>query len=196
MTTPELESPPAIPASIGGRILYGVAGVVVLVGGAFVTLGAALAGAVSIVIASFIMRRRRRQLTRVGAWVASVAGTILAMALLLGGGMLMSPPPSTEVSAKEYAESQARAREKMPEWLKTKAQQNGRQAAADSMAQRLLRNRGAMVWIAAVGTMIGSAMLGAIAGTIGWGAAMLLYRASRGHWLRSEADDLTPEPIF
>jgi len=54
----------------------------------------------------------------------------------------------------------------------------------DSVTQRLLENRGFMVWFSAMAAFIGSTLLGVFSGSIAWAAAMLFHRAIKGEWMQ------------
>ena len=171
-------------ASTASRAFSFLAGVAALGVGTLITLGAALAGAISIGIAALILKRRKRRLTRRTAWLASVGGTIGVLALLFGLAVLISDPPPQ--SAAERAEQRARATQGMPDWLKAiNPNAQGQSAAADSMAAALLENKAVMVWAGLMGTVIAAAIIGTIAGSFAWGGVMLLHRSFSGDWLPS-----------
>ena len=175
---------------MASRAFSFLAGLAALAIGTLITLGAALAGAISIGIAAFVLKRKNRRLTRRGAWLASVGGTIGVLALFFGIAVLFnSQPPQT---AAERAEQRAQAREAMPDWLRAinpNVQKQGQ--AADSMAAALLENKAVMVWAGLMGTVIAAALMGTIAGSFAWGGVMLLNRSFSGNWLPSATDDPT-----
>lgn len=183
MENPVDEPRPEI--SIVVRVLLFLAGLVVLGVGTLISLGAALAGAVTVGLVSYALRRKNQSLTRRGAWMASVGGTIAVMAVFTGFAVLASnasQPPSAAVRA----EQRARTAQAMPSWLKAINPNAQKQSeAADSMAAKLLDNRAVMIWAGLMGAVIASAMIGAIAGSFGWGGIMLLYRSFYGGWMRT-----------
>jgi hypothetical protein len=182
MESPSIE--PRAETSIPVRILLFVAGLLVLGIGVLISLGAALAGAIVVGIAAWMMKRKNQSLTRRGAWLASVGGTIAVMAVFTGVAVLTSN--ATPPTAAQRAEQRARANEAMPSWLKSINPNAQKQSeVADSMAARLLDNRAVMIWAGLMGAVIASAMIGAIAGSFAWGGVMLLYRAFHGAWMRS-----------
>ena len=184
-------SEPPASTSAAARAFFFLAGLVALAVGTIITLGAALAGAISIGIAAWILRRKNRRITRRGAWLASVSGTIAILALFFGVAVLLAPsvPPPT---AAERAEQRARATEAMPDWLKAMNPNAQRQTqAADSMAAALLDNKAVMVWAGMMGTVIAAALIGTIAGSFAWGGVMLLDRSFSGKWLPPAAVDPT-----
>jgi hypothetical protein len=181
VTAPELVSGPSAPA--GQRLLFGLAGLTVLIGGGIVTLGLALVGAVAIGIAWLVLRRRNRQLTRGRAWLVS-AGAVAVLFLGVFAFALLLETDGPTVSPEELAQARARSRDSMPAWLKTMTASSAQGSpAADSVAQKLSQNPMVMLWLGAVGAIFTSAVLGALAGTIGWGGVMLLYRAAQGRWM-------------
>jgi hypothetical protein len=184
MTTPEFIAPP-IKSSLPIRILIFTLGLLLLAFGALITLGTELLAILGILVAWVIRKRQGRQLGRGGAWMASVAGAMIPVFVLLLGAMIASPiKPPTAAERKESFERQQRLRDSMPEFLR-KMTANQRQSgpAVDSMADRLLQNKKVLIWFEGMAAVMGSAMVGAFAGTLGWGAAMLLYRATKDEWL-------------
>lgn len=168
---------------MGQRIIFGILGIIALAVGTLITLGAAIAGVIGIAIVGALAARKQRQLTRRRAWIASVAGTIVVLLAVFGISMIISEP-TKPMTPEQRAESRARAEEAMPAWMR-QMNPNGAQraAAADSMADKLLNNKPVMVWLGMMGAVIGSTILGVIAGTFAWGGFMLLYRGVRGRWL-------------
>lgn len=177
--------PPPLPTDpIGIRLLFGAMGFIALGIGTIITLGAALAGVLSIIVAGAVGERRRKHLTRRGAWFASVGGTMAVLIVVLSLALLADQPATTQMTAAERAAARARAQESMPDWVRAmNPNAERRTAVADSMATRLLDNKAVMVWAGLMGAVIGSAMIGTIAGSFAWGGFMLLYRGARGHWL-------------
>ena len=189
MTTPPFERQSQPGSNTGKRILIGIGGVVLLALGAVITLGAELVGCAAIVVAWFVMRRRKRRLTRVKAWLVSVVATAIPLIVIFAASVIAAPKVPEDQQRKNIAAARARTRDSMPEWLKklTPAQQQT-SPAADSIAQKLLENKGFMVWIVAMGALLGSAMVALFAGTIGWGATMILFRAVTDEWMGAMAD--------
>ena len=182
MTQPAGASFQADP-SMARRILIGLGGVVLLGIGVVVTLGTALIGIAAIVVAWFVIRRRGGQLTRMRAWVVSVVATVVPLIVVFAVS-LMTSPSVTPAQRKEMSVRRAQARESLPNWLRSLSPGQQQAApAADSIAEKLLDNRGFMVWLGAMGALIGSSLIGLFAGSLSWGAAMLLFRAGRGEWL-------------
>jgi hypothetical protein len=171
------------------RVLFFAGGLVALGVGTIITLGAALAGAAAVGIVAYRMNRKGRRITRRGAWLASVAGTIAVLVVLIGISVLTNDTSMKPMSAAERAEQRAKATEAMPEWLRAMNPNAQRQtAAADSMAAQLLENRAVLVWAGLMGAVIASALIGTIAGSFAWGGVMLLYRGYRGDWLPAASD--------
>jgi hypothetical protein len=189
MTVPEVVQPASPSPTLGTpmpmRILIFALGLLLLAFGALITLGTELIAILAMVVAWYVLKRKGRTLTHGKAWLASVGGTMVPVFVLLIGSMLSSPmkmPTATE--RKAAMERQQRVRDSMPELLK-KLTANQRQVtpAADSIADKLLQNKKVMLWMSGMAAVLGSVMIGAFAGTLGWGAGMLLYRAARDEWL-------------
>ncbi len=178
------------------RVLIAVGGLLLLAVGALITVGLELIGVAAIVATWFLMRRRKRTLTRLTAWFVSVGSTAVPVLVFFAVTMMATPTPTPEQQKQALAAAQARRRDSMPEFLKkvmTRQQQQQQQqtsAAADSITQRLLQNRGFMVWLEAVGAMMASGMAAVFAGTIAWAATMLLFRAITDDWMGAVAPPL------
>jgi hypothetical protein len=165
-------------------VLSFVAGILSLAIGTVITVGIGLSGAVAIGIAALVQKKKGRRLTRRGAWLASVGGTVAVLAALLGFAVLTNETkPST---AAERAEQRAKATEVMPDWLKAVNPNAEKQTqAADSMAAALLENKAVVVWAGLMGTVIAAGLMGTIAGSFVWGGVVLLHRSVVGEWLGS-----------
>ena len=191
MTTPV---PSAPPASLGSRILFAMLGLIALGIGTIITLGAALAGAVSIGVVGYLLSRRGKRLTRRGAWFASVTGTIGVLVVLIGIAMATDKSTTKPMTAAERAEQRARAEQAMPKWMRDLSPNAGqRTAAADSMAEKLMQNKTVVIWAGMMAAVVSSTLIGVIAGSFAWGGVMLLYRGFRGFWLGADAP---PAPSY
>jgi hypothetical protein len=173
--------------SMAKRAGLAVAGLVVLLIGVVVTLGVVLIPIASILVAWYLARRRDGQLTRGRAWVIGVLAAAIPLAVAFGIAVIAAPRETPAERRASEAQA-ARSRESMPDWLKrvSPAQQPGA-PAADSIANRLMDNSVFMIWIGAMGTVIGASFLGCFVGTIGWGSTMLLFGAVRGDWIGNSA---------
>jgi hypothetical protein len=187
MTASPIE--PSSPVSAAARVLFVAAGLVALGIGTIITLGAALAGSLAIGLAAWLFSRKGRRLTRRGAWLASVGGTVAVLAALMAFAVLADNSTSKPMSAAERAEQRARATQAMPEWLRAVNPNAQRQSAAvDSMAVQLLENKAVVVWAGLMGAVIASVLIGTIAGSFAWGGVMLVYRGAKGHWMPSSVE--------
>lgn len=177
----------------GERALIALGGVVVLAIGTVLTLGAALIGVAAITVAWFVKRRGQRPLTRGVAWFISVAAIVIPLLLFLIVTSLSTPKRTPDQVRRDLVTARARQRDSMPAWLKgiPGAQPQG-SATVDSMTQKLVENSGFMVWFTAMASFIGSSLVGIYAGTVGWGAAMIFFRAAKGEWLPTGRDSALP----
>jgi hypothetical protein len=183
MSESKFESPS--PESMGKRIAIGTAGVLLLAVGVIVTFGVALIGVAAILASWYVIRRRDKPLTRSRAWMVSVVAIVIPLFVAFAVGIIATPRVTPEERRAREADA-ARSRESMPDWL-NRLTPNQQQTApvADSIANKLLDNRGFMIWVAAFGALIGASLTGAFAGTFAWGATMLLFRSVRGEWIGS-----------
>lgn len=172
------------------RVFSFLAGIISLGIGTLITIGFGLAGAISIGITALVLKRKKRRLTRRGAWFASVGATIAVLAIFSGFAILRGNSQPTTPA--ERAEQRARATQAMPDWLKTVNPNAQRQtAAADSIATALLENKALMLWAGLMTAVIGAVLMGTIAGSFVWGGVMLLNRGFTGDWLPSTSADST-----
>jgi beta-lactamase regulating signal transducer with metallopeptidase domain len=185
MSESKFESPS--PESMGKRIAIGTAGVLLLAVGVIVTFGVALIGVAAILASWYVIRRRDKPLTRSRAWMVSVVAIVIPLFVAFAVGIIATPRVTPEERRAREADA-ARSRESMPDWL-NRLTPNQQQTApvADSIANKLLDNRGFMIWVAAFGALIGASFTGAFAGTFAWGATMLLFRSVRGEWMGKSA---------
>lgn len=189
MEEPRTEPPAS--NTVVSRVLFFLAGFVALAVGTIITLGAALAGAISIGVAFLILKRKKRRLTRRGAWLASVGGTITVLALFFGISILLAPEVKPPTPA-ERAEQRARATQAMPDWLRAMNPNAQKQSqTADSMAAALMDNKAVMVWAGLMGMVIASGLIGTIAGSFAWGGVLLLNRSFTGEWMPGAIVDPT-----
>jgi predicted PurR-regulated permease PerM len=185
MENPQTEPRPA--GSMSLRIVFFIGGLIVLGIGVLITLGAALGGAIATGIAAYVLSRRKRRLTRRGAWFASVGGTVGVLAVLTGVGVLTSEGGQPATAA-ERAQRRAQAQQAMPDWLKTINPNAQRQSAqADSVVGQLLENKAVMVWAGLMVAVIASTLIGTIAGSFAWGGVMLMYKSFYGQWMPGTA---------
>ena len=186
MENPSVEPRPSTP--VIARVGFFIAGLIALAIGTIISVGAALVGAIAIGIVAWARRRKERRITRRAAWFASVVATVGVVALFFGWAVLTSDEAKPPTPA-QRAEQRARAREAMPDWLKTVSPNAERQSeAADSIATKLLENRAVMVWAGLMATTIAAGLIGTIAGSFAWGGVMLLNRSFSGDWMPSSTD--------
>jgi hypothetical protein len=186
MTTPVFHAQVPPESDRAKRVFIAIGGLLLLAVGAVITLGSELVGVAAIAIAWFVVRRRKGRLTRTKAWFISVGATAIPFLVLFAVGLMSAPKLTPEERRLSLAEARAR-RDSLPAWMKGPAQQQQTSAVVDSLTQKLVENRGFMVWIAAMGALIVSGMGALFAGTIGWGATMLLFRAVTDEWMGSVA---------
>ena len=186
MEAPQIAPRPA--TSIVARVFFFLAGLITLGIGVMITLGAALIGGIATGITAWVLSRKQRRLTRRGAWLASVVGTVGVLTLFMAYAVIVSESNAKPLTAEQRAEQRARATEAMPEWLRALNPNAQKQtAAADSMAAQLLENKAVVVWAGLMGAVIASALIGTIAGSFAWGGVMLMYRSFQGDWMPSSA---------
>jgi hypothetical protein len=182
---PVATEPPAPPASPVLRIIAGLAGVMVLVLGAMISVGGALVGALGVWFAALVAKRRGRQLTRLMTWIGAISTT--AVAILIAGGVLFANmPEGTFDEIRATIDSVQKAQAPPP---------GVAQDATDSA--RVAFNQGpASGAVLLIGGLIGGwfalMIFASIYGSIGWLGALLLVFALTGSWLGRRP---TPSPV-
>jgi hypothetical protein len=164
----------AATSSSVSRVLAALAGITVLLVGALVTLGGALAGALGVWFATMIAKRRGQALSRLMAWVGAVATTAVA-ALIVGGVLLAKAPDGTITNFTAMIDSVQKAQ----------APTAGISPADSANIARVTKP--AMAIGGLIGGYIVLMMLATIYGSVGWSGAMLLVYAGTGAWLGRRA---------
>ena len=179
---------PAAPptAGIAMRIAMGLIGAIALVAASVFTAGGAFAGAVGILIAFAIAKRRGRRLTRWGSWFGAV-GTV-AVALLVAMTVVFARLPAGSVDRFQRSMDSVSAAQKQqppPAWLEriapgSTAASRARRSALPPGAHDAIR-----VWSELRGGAIVGAVLSVLFGTVGWMPGLLLALAFSGRWIGS-----------
>jgi hypothetical protein len=163
-----------------GAALLG--GLLLLAGGAVVSLGMVVLAPLGMAVAGYVQRRRGNPMTRGEHWIAASASVMVAVMLALGA-VLAVAPPGTVRNAMQAADSAsvASAKEPPPAWLE-------RLGPGLSMQQP---SPGSSRMFAIVGGLLGISFavgfFSAAFGSLGWGAGMLLGLAVSGRWPGSGA---------
>ena len=185
----------ALPASRGARALALVGGLVVLVVASVATLGTALLALVGMAVAWGIARRRGRPLTRGAAWWGASLGVALGFAAFMAV-TFVNRSPGTRARLQHGTDSLVAASPPVapPAWLE-RIDPRGKKAvqASDSTAQRSVWSPAllAWLWMGAMFLTFMSALVGAVAGSLGWCVGMLLAFAATGTWLPGDGERLT-----
>jgi len=160
------------------RIVSGFGGVVILLISALITFGASLAAPVGVFIALRRARRRGRPLTRIASWLSAVFASIIMLGLGSLVLVVLLPEKAWQEMQKGAAEAQvAQDTVRSPSWM-TKA--FPRTAQSDSVANKLAHSSGFFVATLAVTLLFMCVLFGAIGGSAGWLAAVLLRYAFWG----------------
>ena len=160
------------------RIVSGFGGVVILLISALVTFGASLAAPIGVFVALRRARRRERPLTRMVSWLSAVFASIIMLALGLLALAAFLPATAWQEMKKGATEAQvAQDTVRSPAWM-TKV--FPRTAQSDSVANKLANSSGALVVGMVLGVVFMCVVFGAIGGSMGWVATVLLRYAIWG----------------
>ena len=173
--------------SVAWRIMAAVAGAVLLGVSALFSFGLAAAAPIGMLVAALVARRRGVGLTRGASWLGAVVAVIVTI-LLAGGVVAVKSPPGTFANFQHSYDSVSveAGKRRPPEWIQRispRAAQR-RANATDSTAKL---PRGALIWVYVVGGLFACGFLGSFAGSLGWGAGLLLAFAMLGRWLPGES---------
>lgn len=164
------------------RVAAALGGVLVLALGVVMSLGTALVALAGMGVAALVARWRKRPFTRVTGWIG--AATAAAFALAAAGGYVASVMPAgTFDRVQHVSDSVTAARRADPSSWEQRVAPTPR--GADSLASRLTTTRAFRVWSVVMGGLIAFSLGGALVGTMGWGAGMLLAYAASGRWIES-----------
>lgn len=187
MTTYESNSsttPSAMPARgdpflrILLRLVSGLGGVLILAGGAMLTLGTALAAPCGVFVARRLARRKGHQLSPIASWVGASAASSIALTIIMGIGAMLLPPGTLGQIESESAAARAEPSARPPEWV-TRVFPQATQRP-DPVTERVINSRAFTLYFGLLGLAIAFLFLGTIAGTVGWIGFQLLVFALRG----------------
>jgi len=134
-------------------------------------------------LAGIIARRRHRPLTRGTSWVGAVLTASVAMALYTGIVFVRTPPAAREKFQHTVDSISAVQRNAPPPaWIERLAPGTAK-AKSSTLTNKMAGSRAFTIWMSLVGDAVLSIWFGAIVGTLGWAAGLLLAYAFTGRWL-------------
>lgn len=178
----------------GPRVTAAVAGVAAAVATAFISYGASLVAVVAVCIAWNIARRRGKPFTRGVSWLFGVGSVALGLVIVLGTFATQVPKESFSSFGKALDSVQTAPPPQPPEWLKKITPPNAQQPTP--ITNSLIRSRAFTIWTGVMGVSFAIALASAYAGTLGWGASILLLYGATGTWLprARPATGASPQP--
>ena len=160
------------------------AGIVLLVLAVRATIGTALFAPLGIIALRWWSRRSGAPLSFGRSWIAATGATGVGILLAIGAIVAVLPADAlARARAAQEAESKRQAEAGPPEWL-SKISPEGAKAAtrSDPTTERIMNSRPFTLYFGLIGGAIACAIAAAIAGTLGWGASLLLAFAATGRW--------------
>ena len=167
------------------QIVAGVAGTLALAIVARYTFGGALIASLGMAIASLIVRRQGRRLTRVSSWVGAVAAVEIALIGIVIFGATRLPDGSFQQIKHAVDSSQANP-PPPPAWLERVAPGASARARVNRNSQQF--GSGFATWALVVGTFFLTGMVATFVGTLGWLVALPLAYAITGRWIGSDLE--------
>ena len=165
----------------GPRIVAGIAGAAAAVGSAFVTFGVSLLAITAVCTGWLIARKRGRPFTRGVSWLVGV-GAVAALILIVMGAYATQLPSTVYRDVGRTLDSaQAAPPPALPEWMRRVTPPNAQQQTP--LTNALIKSRAFTIWTGVMGVSLMVGLIAAYAGTLGWGASLLLLYAATGRWL-------------
>ena len=181
MTDPSHTPTATFDSPTGPRIVAGIAGAALAVGSAFVSFGVSFVAIAVVCIGWLIARKRGQPFTRGVSWLVGV-GAVAALILIVFGAYATKLPSTVYRDVGRTLDSaQAAPPPAVPEWLRRVTPPNAQQQTAVTNA--LIKSRAFTIWTGVMGVSLVVGLVAAYAGTLGWGASLLLLYAATGRWL-------------
>jgi hypothetical protein len=172
-------------AGLPVRILAGLGGGLLLLVTGLVTVGGAVIATAAVFLSFWLAHRRGRPFGRGRAWLFASAAASIFLLLLVGLGFaLMSGEERTAILSPSAATDDA---PQPPAWLERFLPDPDEQEAVTGLSRPVAIYAGIMGGIFAV------LVFGALVGTLGWLAALLLVIAARGAWPRTPRAAASPD---
>ena len=160
---------PPLPALL--RLLSGVAGVVVLLVGFALSLGAIVAAPVGMWLVRRRAQRLGRPVSRIAALVGSVFASMVLGILLWSLFIAMVPRPTAADLQSTATQAQQRQTVKLPDWYLKAFPQAARY---DSASRAMVQSPSFMRIMLVVSAIFLGGFFGTIGGTLGWCGTILL----------------------
>jgi len=151
------------------RILSGVLAIILLLLFGVTTLGASLIAPFGIFLGRKIALRKGRPFTGLSSWLWAVGATTVVVVGFFMIVISLIPAEQWQAIQREIAKAQANPPPN-PSWV----------PQPDSLTAQLVHSPTFAIVTGGLGAIIGLALFGAIAGTLGWMATVLLGYAVRG----------------
>jgi hypothetical protein len=152
--------------------------VLILAGGAMLTLGTALAAPCGVFVASRLARRKGQPLSPIASWIGASAASSIALVIMLGIGAMLLPPGTLGQIESATAAARAEPPARPPEWVARVFPQATQRP--DPVTERVINSRAFTLYFGLLGVAMACLILGMIAGTVGWIGVRLLGFALRG----------------
>jgi hypothetical protein len=169
------------PPPTGPRIAAGLAGVAAAVASVLLSFGVSLIAVAAVLIGWLVARRRARPFTRRVSWLVGVSAVGLAMLIVFGAFAMQLPSDTFRELGRSLDSAQAAPPPPPPEWLRKITPPSTQKQSP--IASSLVKSRAFTIWTGVMGVTFTIALLAAYAGTLGWGASLLLLYGATGTWL-------------
>ncbi|HTE47481.1 MAG TPA: hypothetical protein VK636_19725 [Gemmatimonadaceae bacterium] len=168
-----------------------VAGLVVLLAGAIISVGLVLLAPLGVWVVHRFQRARGGSLDGWGSWMSAASAVTVGL-LVIGGVVTTRLPAGSWSQIRQAADSASEeaAKQPPPAWLSRVVPGSASRYSTPDAKRPTVFNGIILIW----GIGIAAGMIGSIIGTVGWIGTMLLVFYASGHWLRV-APPVEIEPI-
>ena len=163
------------------RIAAGIAGAAAAVASAFVSFGVSLIAIIVVCVGWIIARKRGRPFTRGVSWLVGVGGVAALILVVVGAYATQFPSTVYRDAGRTLNSAQAAPPPAMPEWLRRVTPPTAQQQTP--LTNALIKSRAFTIWTGVMAVSLIVGLIAAYAGTLGWGASLLLLYAVTGRWL-------------
>lgn len=178
-------------ASSAARVAAFLAGLVLALLGALVSLGTVVFSFASMLLASWLQRRRGKPLGPMGNWVASICGVALVLLVVAGVAFALMPKGAwQEVKRSMDSTSANTPPTPPPAWLERIAPGSTQRAAQMNGKPSASMQAGMLIWGAALVVF----MMSGFIGSLGWAAGMLFGFSTHGRWPGAPLPDVVVAP--
>ena len=166
------------------RILAFLAGAVLLIAFGIGSVGLALVAPIGMWAAYWVLRMRGRSYTRRAGWLGAVLACSLVTAGCFAYAMLRMPDGFIDAVRQQADARRERPPSAVEQALRRVSSASSPPAAVEEKTRELVESKAFVWWTMIMSLGVGSAVLGAVAGSAGWAATTLVLVGISGRGSR------------